>query len=296
MRGGLLDNADGYVSVEIGNSGIEIHEETKFTIGHKALIDGEYLLRSTSFVIEDIDADGGMYKQILNEAKKVSQIPSFIFDPIHGGGSATSRVFDGEIEKKRIVVCIVDHDKSAPMDGVSHTAKRVLVNHVKRNVEGRDETCRYIGLAMTTIGREVENVIPYRLFRVMEAYQDYRDYDKLDEIVLGEKIEDDDDCFWQYFDIKEGICGEKIATMVDVGGTSEECARWICGKLGCTIDQVRRIRIFGFGQNVVRNFLGSPAALSGFHAFTRANDWGSKFGDYFAMLLWFFAAPVRSRT
>ena len=57
-RGGLLEVADGFVSIVIGNSGVALHGDSEFLIGHRALIDGEYLSHGTSLVVEDVETDG----------------------------------------------------------------------------------------------------------------------------------------------------------------------------------------------------------------------------------------------
>lgn len=293
-RGGLLESAGGFVSVVMGDSGVEIRGEHGFAIGHRALIEGEYLLRSTGLVVEDVEIDGRIYKYVLNEARRVSGGPSYSFDPIHGGGSATVRVFESEIEKNRIVVCIVDHDRLAPMDKASSTARKVLRAHRRRNT-GSDCAKRYIGMAVTTIGREAENIVPYQALKAV--CQEYEHFDKLDEVFAREHGDaDTEKNFWQYFDIKKGIDGEKMQGKFNNGSISEETYCWVSNKLGCASDEIQWVVVGGFGENVLQRFLENPDALKRFHAFTRTDCWRDRFGGYFNKLLWFFAAPVRTRT
>ena len=70
-------------------------------------------------------------------------------------------------------MCIVDHDKLAPMDDASGTAKNVLRNHKRKNRGENGCAKNYIGMAVTTIGREAENLIPYHVVKTMDAYQNY---------------------------------------------------------------------------------------------------------------------------
>lgn len=294
-RGGMLEVAGGLVSVVIGDSEVAMHGENGFVIGHRALIEGEYLSRVTSLVVEDVESDGRMYSHVLTEAKTVSRVPSIAFDPIHGGGGATGRVFEREIEKNRVVVCIVDQDRGAPTDRRSDTARVVLRIHRGRNRRSNERRRPFIGVAVTTIGREVENLIPYRVCRSM--YPEYEYFDELDRILARDGEETEVGLgFWQYFDVKNGLDGKKIMEKAKAGGASEETVRWIGDRLGCGRDQIEDVFIGGFGAGAVRRFLDCPEALSGFRAFTRSGGWKSGFGDYFEGLLWFLAAPVRSRT
>ena len=236
-----------------------------------------------------------LYKHVLDEATKVSRVPSIVFDPIHGGGGTTGRVFDSEIKKSRIVVCIADHDRLAPMDKKSSTARTVLKIYSKRNRGENDRGQRFIGIAVTTMGREAENMIPYHIFK--SIYPDYQDFDKLDEVVARDDEEGEiRNCFWQYFDVKEGIDGKKIMKKVAAEKVSEDTVYWIGDKLGCAREHIGRVAIRGFGGNAIERFLENPDAVKRFRAFTRTGCWKDRFSKYFDGLLWFFSAPSRSRT
>ena len=296
VRGGLVAVARPYVDVTIGDASVSFDGMNTFFVGHRSLIEGRYLSSSTGFIVEDIGADTKLYRHVLNETRKITKVPSFEFDPIHGGGSTTDRVFDHEIQRRRVVVCVVDHDKLAPGDARSSAANRVELNYVRRNCdETRGDQC-FIGLGILTIGRELENYIPYHLFKEMENYRNYAHFNKLDEIVCQHGCISPDNCFWKYFDIKEGINGEGLKEKLNKGKISDEVFNWICGKIGCEPEEIERNSIDGFGNGVINAFFSSPQALCGFHKFVRSEFWRGAFGDYFEKLLWFFAAPKCVRT
>lgn len=293
-RGGLLASARGFADVVIGDSRVVIHGENRFLIGHKALIEGEYLLRSTGLVVEDVEIDGRVYGHVLNEARGVFGGPSLSLEPIHGGGATTARVFCNEIDRNRVVVCIVDHDRMAPMDKASSTARKILRIYRRRN-EGNDYTKRFIGVAVTTIGREAENMIPYHV--VKSICRDYRHFEKLDEILARERGDrETENDFWQYFDIKNGINGKKLRSRLEGGSVSVNTVCWISHKVGCGSEEIEHVCLDGFGQNILQRFLEDQDARRRFQLFARTECWRERFGGYLGELLWFFAAPNRSRT
>ena len=215
---------------------------------------------------------------------------------MHGGGSKTYSVFDKEISKRRVVVCIVDQDKLAPIDKKSPTVKKIERIYRRRNL---DKTCNdecFIGLGVATVGRELENYIPYHLLKVMEEYSNYPHFDKLDQSVsqVGSVLADT--CLWQYFDVKEGIHGVSLKSKMNSGDISYNVLAWICEKIGREPENIENYSVKGFGDGVVKAFLSCPEALSGFHKFVRSDYWQFAFGNYFERLLWFFAAPNANRT
>ena len=201
-------------------------------------------------------------------------------------------MFDSTIEKRKVVVCIVDHDKLAPMDKASATANKVKKIYTDRNINNHNQC--FIGLGILTVGRELENYIPYDLFSTI--YSSYQHFDKLDELFLQVGCTKSENCFWQYFDIKKGIDGSELKTKLENGNISVDVLNWICEKVGCEHETIQRINIPGFKDGVVDDFLTNGEALGDFHKFVRSDCWQSMFGAYFERLLWYFAAPTRIRT
>ena len=295
VRGDMLRAARVYVNVVLGDGSVSFDGKKTFIIGHKVLIKGEYLSNTTSFVVEDADADIKLYRHILGETKKLSDVPSIHFDPIHGGGSSTASAFKREIEKQRVVVCVVDHDSLAPNGKKSGTANHVISLYRKRNCENISGQSCFIGIGTTTVGRELENYIPYHLFKEMEAYQGYQHFELLDGLISQKGHVPPEECFWQYFDIKKGVCGRKLKKMFDNGEISPESISWICNKIGCKLQEIDQFNVDGFGEGVIKSFFASVSTLTGFHSFVRSKYWSFAFRDYFDRIIWFFAAPTRDR-
>lgn len=295
VRGNLLEEAQVYVKVTIGNDGISFDGNRIFSIGHTRLISGEYVSTKSGFVVEDVDADGELYGHVLREVRRVTKVPSFSYDPIHGGGSKTHRVFEREIGKRRVVVCVVDHDRLAPMDRMSATARKVVGIYERRNLADPESNQCFIGLGIETVGREAENIIPYGLFRYMENYRNQENFEKLDSIVKEREGITEDKNFWLYFDVKNGLNGAKLSALYGDGNVSLETITWICDRTGCNVNSIDEVHIDGFGKNVIAEFLSSPRALSGFHKFVRTEYWRRLFVMFFEKLLWYFAAPESAR-
>ena len=295
-RAGLLDVARARVSVTIGHESITIRGKDSYSIGHQCLIEGQYLLSKGCLVTENSSFDGELYEHILAEARQIAKVPSISVQRVHGGGTGTDLVFDQTINEHKVVVCIVDRDSSAPMDRISPTARKVERIYQEKNLDCNNPEQRFIGLGVLTIGRELENYIPYHLFKVMGNFGSYGCFRELDQLVSEAECVEPNSCFWQYFDIKKGISGEKIARKKANGEISADVLHWICETVGLEPETVDECRIAGFGSDVVGAFFASHEALSGFHRFVRSEYWRCTFGAYFERLLWYFAAPTQIRT
>lgn len=292
QRGALPNFATFQVKIKIGNLDICRYPNGVFEIGHRKLIAGEFCQTKTAFVLEDIGDDFDLYRQILSEARRQTNVPSFTFNSIHGGGASTPRVFEHEISNDRVTVCVVDNDKLAPCDRNSGTARSVLGILKRRNLDDTDPAQPFIGIAFTTVGRELENCVPYCILKNVPEYDAYACITILDSAVFEDSQVSLPDCFWMYFDIKDGLDGKKLAQKVNDGQLSEDSLQWICSKLGCEVEDAATLNIDGFGPRVVRNFLRDQNSLRAFHQFTRTQYWRNLFLDHFESLLWFFAAPA----
>ena len=295
-RQGLVTRALARVNVVIGNRAVSVTGEGMFEIGHRALLGGEYLSRKVSLVLEDIDSDAALYKKIFSAIASFNRIPQFGFEPVHGGGAGIGRVFESEIRKTVIVVCLVDDDKMAPMDRKSSSARGVLRTYRRRNLEvDREEEC-FIGLAATTVGRELENYIPLTALREIPQYRLYRHYRIMDRILEEDEMSKPGNTFWLYFDIKSGLNGTRVLEKRQTESVSEDVVSWICDKVGCSREGLENLHIGGLGDNVVNMFLECNEALAEFHRVVRGERWREAFGGYFEKCLWFLVAPPSERT
>ena len=294
-RRSLLKYCFAYVDVLLGGNSVRFDGKQMFSVGHRLLLNGEYLSRSASFVVEDSDSDARLYEHIFREVEKLTRVPSYSFDPVHGGGSGIARVFDSEIERNRVVVCVVDNDKLAPTARISASARAVLSNYMRRNLEVERDEKTFIGLAVATIGREIENYIPLSALRIIPRYRTYPHYRMMERIFEREKGELYGNGFWLYFDVKWGLCGGNVQEMRMRESVSEVIS-WICQKMGCERQDLENVRMRGFRDGVVDAFLECNEALREFHKCVRAEAWRSIYCEYFEKILWFFVAPRPERT
>ena len=130
----------------------------------------------------------------------------------------------------------------------------------------------------------------------MKQFNNYLHFDRLDKLVNQNRLGQQEDCLWMYFDIKDGIDGRVLKSKLDHRKISIGVLQWICTKIDCEVDDIEEQKLDGFGNRVVQSFLSDPEALSGYHKFVRTDYWSLVFGDFFEKLLWFFAAPKSSRT
>lgn len=295
QRGAFPELATFHVKIVIGDEGVIPYPDGVFRVGHRKLIAGEFCQTKTAFVLEDIGDDLDLYRHILVEARKQTNVPSFAFNPIHGGGASTPRVFENEVVSNRVTVCVVDNDKLAPCDSNSGTARTVLGFFMRRNRDHASPAEPFIGIACTTVGRELENYVPYCVLKSIPEYNSYGCRAALDAAVSENCQVDLSDCFWLHFDIKDGLDGAKLVKKVASGQLSEDSLRWICSRFGCEVEEAATLSIDGFGPGVVQNFLGDKNALRTFHQFTRSQYWRDLFLAHFEDLLWFFAAPLSDR-
>ncbi len=295
QRGGLPQASKSVVKLLIGGQGISFDGTSTFSIGHREFIAGEFSNTRTSLIVEDINDDIDLYDCIFSEVVKQTNVPNYAFHAVHGGGGSTPRVFSSEIAGKRVAVCVVDSDKLAPMDKKSDTANQILSIKKRHNVDESDPAEPFIGDSFITVGRELENYLPYEEIKNIDNYRGHSSFPKLDAKVKQSGELDIDQCFWQHFDVKEGLNGSGVYAKYENGLLSEESFNWICQRLGCTEAEINSVSIDGFGASIVRVFLACDQALKGFHQFTRTQYWQHLFLQYFERILWFFAAPPAER-
>lgn len=292
----LITRSLALVNVVIGNRAISLVEEDTFEVGHIVLLNGDYLARKVAFVLEDVDSDAALYKQIFTELASLNQLPPFGFEAVHGGGAGIGRVFEAEVKKNIVVVCLVDNDKMAPMDRTSSSARAVLSNYRRRNVDpDRHNEC-FIGLAVATVGKELENYIPLSALRHVPEYRLYPHYQMVERILEREGVAGFRSGFWLYFDIKSGLNGRRVVEKRQNDEVSEEVVEWICQKVGCSREELDDVHVQGLGDRVVATFLQCNEALAEFHRTVRGEMWSGAFAGYFERILWFLVAPAPVRT
>ncbi|MBN8180990.1 hypothetical protein [Roseibium aggregatum] len=291
-RGNIRKYSKCHISVVFGESEIYL-EGSGFSIGHKKFISSEFSTYKTRMIVENIENDSGLYNFMFSVAIKQTNIPGTAVDFVSGGGSTTCAVFENEIKKNRIAICIVDTDKNSPCDKLGSTAKKVLNLHNKRNIEQNNSYTPYIGTATTTIGQEIENYIPFNAVKQISCYNLPPE---LELIVKQNTSADAENCFWLFFDLKNGVSGTKILDKIDQGLKQRSVGQWIASRLGCSYQDLKYKNINGVGKNIIEKFLSTKEAQNEYIEFSKTEYWRSAFLAQFESLLWYLAATMPVRT
>lgn len=284
----IISEAKVMLEVIIGTQEIR-HNEGSYSIGHTKFLNGAFGEQPSSLVLENGNTDNNFYSLIFKKVLTLSSIPSFRYIPINGGGQTSSIQFQAEIDRNNIVVCITDTDKYSPGDkgGGTYTAAK--------SVFERNEN-KFVGAFMPSIGREIENYIPYSILRNIRCYRDIRFEEEFQTIMVNSETEPNG--AWHYFDIKAGLTGEKIIAMCKPSRGkstfSVEPASWWLAKLGCNAEDLIHVDIRGFGNNVIQSFLNCGESISNFNSVCNTNEWQKIYLCYFEKVLWYFcSSPVK---
>ncbi len=290
-RGAIHKSATSYIKLVFGDDPI-IANDQYFQIGHKVFIAGEFASSKTIMTVENINADSKLYEFIFQVACKYTNVPNWSVEYILGGGDTTATAFEGEIEKNRVAICVVDTDRISPCDKLGQTAKKVLKVDRKRNIVAVTPPKAYVGKAFETIGHELENYIPLIAIKQINCFTCP---EGLDDYISQETLKDSEDCLWQYFDIKNGVDGGNIVKKLNAGNKSQDVVDWIREKFGLSFDDFGKFKIQGIGRSVTQHFLACVAAKEQYFAFSKTEYWKALFLKHFEEILWFLASSEANR-
>lgn len=291
-RGNIARYAQTYLEVVVGDSLVTKFDDY-FRVGHIHFTSAEFASSKTMMVVENLATDSKLYEFMLSVAVEQTNIPNFAVDFVLGGGDTTVTAFEAEIAKNRVAICAVDTDRVSPCDLLGDTAKKVTNRHSKRNLEPNDPASVYVGIAIETIGHELENYIPLSAVKLIDRFTCP---DTLDPLVSQESYEDAQDCFWLYFDTKKGLDGAALETKILNGKKPASAKHWICAKTATADLDFGALKISGIGSKVVEYFLKHEAAKQEYIEFSKTDYWKTLFLNHFEQLLWFLAAPQISRS
>jgi hypothetical protein len=198
----------------------------------------------------------------------------------HGGGDNLPKVFEHEINERKIVCGIVDSDKRYPL---ATNAKLTALLSIVQALAWP------LGFALSPPCREAENVIPFGL--VMSLPSGYKNSTNalLLQINRAEAMSRQaiQDYYWFFFDLKEGLNAEKFRKY------SEEERRWIEAKLSLGGVNPYDQNLSGYGDKVIRQLREENRFLSELKRLTRQTSWRQMFSPFIDDLVWPLAASVK---
>lgn len=293
VRGTMPSVATAYLMISPDFTEIQCNDGRTFTIGVEEFLKGRFPDFPAALVLEDVVSDGELYEHALHEARKLTPVPSYCYEPVHAGGSRAPQVFELEIAKNKITTCLVDSDRISPSDGKASSALGVLRSCRERNSTARTKPS-YVGQALVLPGKELENIVPFSIAsRIPTANAGTVEY--LSPLIDQDREIVDEDCLWLFFDVKCGIDGNKIVDKLQRGLKSTQSVEWLCQRLGIGLAELAGLVVPGWGDTFASRFLENSEALANFHRFVRGSYWRTVFQPVFNRLLWFFCAPKADR-
>jgi hypothetical protein len=241
------------------------------------------VLEKSILLVENAATDGMFYQFLIENAHYGPRYANVSFDLGHGGGTTLEMEFRRLANEKRVFAAIVDSDRNSPL------AENIKLH---RLVCIKAQAGWPICFATSPPCREAENVIPMDLAmklpsglgngsnRYLLAIADA-------EIVAGHVLGHQ---FWLFFDLKEGLTGERIEQLE---GNEKG---WIEAKLrliGLDLDQVS---LGGYGDRMFAQLSAENRFWDELRKLTRERRWGDIFDIFLTELIWCFISPVKVRT
>lgn len=280
QRGQLRRQAEFQLQIGLGSFGLEKRGKV-YTIGHIALLRGEYLEKSI-LLVENAEGDGELIKNIFYTLRRSHPVKDYSVEIRHGGGSTIVPVFDDLMRTKRITVCVADSDRVSPLSPDSSTVKALSKTAQLQT---------FVGALFVTLCREIENHLPFELIRKHKVCPQYPDFDKLAHLIQNQQVAKADERLWLSFDVKKGFVGAAL----DTKNHSDEVRQWLEANF-CQGQLPSTWNVAGFGEAVLGEFMKSGPAMSEFALHVHTEDWRCYFGDFFDEMLWFFAAEKKIAT
>lgn len=240
------------------------------------------------FVTEDSDDDIRLIDFILRGTSHsivsgVSGIFRYVVQ--HGGGASTSRVALKQIDSGNIVVMSVDSDKHAPC------APDTKLDSLQRQCDSKGWPLFFF---YQTPCRELENFIPIEIAARLQNCRISANFQLLLKHSVYEKNQKNhrqNECFWLWFDIKDGINRKKINSI-----SNKEVLSWLSFKYNQMGLDLESVEMEGFGKNFVSECLKSEEICQELRESIKKKNFLEVFGDYFENFIWIFIAAPEKRT
>lgn len=238
------------------------------------------ILQRSLLLVENANSDGEVFRLILGHEARRLCFGEISFELANGGGASISKELERFVGEGRCVVCICDTDMKVPNGAKSDTCKSML---------RQAENLQHIGLAIGTPGAEIENFIPLSIIEEIYGHNKIKECQELEKIVKNQGDCVSGDCFWLYFDIKEGF-GKMLPHF-----NTQDKIEWISRKLKVEPNELDKISISGFGDDVIERFMKNPTLLGKFHQFSRSSYWETHFSEWILRVLWIFCGDKEQK-
>ena len=275
QRGALVDDAPVLLSIECGDFPVVKDDTHRFRVGVKEVLRKNYL-EEVKVVVENAANDGAFYKVLLDSACRKLQIEKLRYFFVHGGGGSIIDPFRSHLESGFPTLCISDSDKLFPADTNSSTVKEL-----KAFLEGG----LFVGGVYQTHGRDIENYIPWEILRDHKLRPNFKKFTDLAGLLKRQGNVDKSECLWTFFDVKEGIKGNKICK-------NDAASDWYSKKLGVPKSDIADFKFPGMGKGTLAEFMASGVARSSFDKYLKSESWRNSFEELYVEICWYLAGTA----
>lgn len=238
------------------------------------------ILEVPVLLVENLSTDGWLIEQLLGVAALHAGRGAMAVDPQHGGGDDIHNVFRTLLQRKKLVVAVVDTDKNCP-DGVAN-GKLDRLNAVLAANDWPMAT------AMSIPCRETENLISLDVLLAIPSAIGHATNTILLQIANVEAHGGvaADALFYSYFDIKLGSSSQSALKM------AEPERDWVTQKIrlgGVAGDW----DLPGYGSRVIHQIMADGTHIGRLREMVRSKQWSGSFASFFGFLFWYFISARR---
>lgn len=230
---------------------------------------------------ENLTTDGWLYDQILAAVATKTGKGAISFDLAHGGGDDIVAVLDDMLDKRRVLVAIVDSDKDSPL--TSRNSKLSKASTVITR------SAWPLAFAVSPPCREAENIVP---LDVMLHLPSAIECDLAPVLLEVTAREDDqawpyDDRIHHYVDLKLGISQSRLARL------EQQDRDWLIEKCGGLLPTGDDWSISGFGDRVIQQIIAEGKHIAQLREKIKERGWTDAFLRFFEHISWYFISSRR---
>jgi hypothetical protein len=234
-------------------------------------------------IVENAARDGTLFKIIIQAVARRLGVGRVYVETAHGGGEDIVRTVESQIEQRKYIVCVIDSDKVSPF--CQAFAKATKIERVIHETDWKFIKLIVLGC------HEIENMLHPEIILGLRCSLQYPSTDIIRRLVDVEGDLFGEDSMWRYFDIKDGLDNEKVASL------DKKRADWVKRKLGAIGLNEHRFVIYGFGTNVIDCLLNEHSKHQLMSDFILNNkSWNAALRNLYEDLAWRFVGRMPSYT